>query len=112
MTIVEALEDNNLFAPWFNDESWAAWKVVLKTTFNIKLTGKELDLFQKYTARQAVPKTVTELWLLVGRRGGKSMIAALIATYLAFFLDWKKMDSKIGAWNNTGESRGSLLLLI
>ena len=91
MTIVEALEDTNLFAPWFNDESWAAWKVVLKTTFNLKLTGKELDLFQKYTARQAVPNTVNELWLLVGRRGGKSMIAALIATYLAFFLDWKKV---------------------
>jgi len=93
MTITEALADNNLFAPWFKAESWDAWKVVLKSTFGLSLTAKELDLYSKYTNRKTAPKAVSELWLLVGRRGGKSMIAALIATYLAFFLDWKKVLS-------------------
>ena len=93
MTITAALEDANLFKPWFDDESWDAWKVVLKSTFSLPLTAKELQLFTQFTNRKTVPSTVNELWLLVGRRGGKSMIAALIATYLAFFLDWKKVLS-------------------
>ena len=91
MTIIDALADKNLFASWFNTKSWALWRVVLKATFNIQLTTKELYLYRKYTNRQTAPKSVNELWLLVGRRGGKSMIAALIATYLAFFLNWKKV---------------------
>ncbi len=91
MNIVEALADPNLFAPWFKGSSWRLWQVVLKATFNIPLTQGEQALFARYAGGRAVPPAVNELWLLVGRRGGKSIVAALIAVYLAAFLNWKKV---------------------
>ena len=88
----EALADPNLFAPWFKDSSWTLWRVVLKATFNIPLNPRGSGPYLPATrAGRAVPRNVNELWLLVGRRGGKSIIAALIAVYLAAFLDWKKV---------------------
>ena len=45
----------------------------------------ELEVFQRHTGRQAPQRAFTECWAIVGRRGGKSRIAALVATYLALF---------------------------
>ena len=42
MTITDALQDSNLFASWFDDPSWDAWKVVLKSTFGIALGYTDL----------------------------------------------------------------------
>ena len=88
MTIIEAMEDENLFSRWFQGESWSAWKVVLKATFGIPLTGREPKLFCIHTKRQSVPNTAEELWLIVGRRGGKSLISALIAVFLSCFKEY------------------------
>ena len=37
------------------------------------------------------------LWLVIGRRGGKSFAMALIAVYLAVFRDWRKYLSPASA---------------
>ena len=87
--ITDLLDD--LFGRWFKDESWYAWKVLLKATFGAHITKKELKLFCKYTGRKTVPKNVRELWAAVGRRGGKSRIAGVIAVILAFFIPWDKI---------------------
>ncbi len=56
--IVQALEDPNLFGPWFAGPSWMTWKAVLKGAFAIPMGPDELSLF-----RAVAPKRrVRELW--------------------------------------------------
>ena len=90
MTIIDAMSDPQLFGPWFKGESWGNWRVFLKVLFSIDLAGKELETFKQFTGRQAIPGEVNEAWLIVGRRGGKSLIAALVAVFLACFKDYQK----------------------
>ena len=48
------------------------------------------DIFRECTKREAIPgKRFDEIWLVIGRRGGKSRVLALIAVYLACFKDWR-----------------------
>ena len=50
-----------------------------------------MAVFQRHTQRKSIPANVTEAWLVVGRRGGKSIIAALVAVYLACFKDYSQV---------------------
>ena len=71
--------------------SWRAWKVFLAAVFGLPLTKPQLALYQRHTGRKHAPRApAREAWLPVGRRGGKSIIAALIAVFLAFFRDYRK----------------------
>lgn len=90
MTILEAIDDPNLFGPWFkNPASWAAWRVFLKAVFALRMDSAEFQQYRRLTNRIAPPSTqVEEAWLVVGRRGGKSFITSLIAVYLACFRDY------------------------
>jgi hypothetical protein len=46
-------------------------------------------LFRQCTGREDRPTGgFREAWLVVGRRGGKSIVLALIAVFLATFIDW------------------------
>ncbi len=87
MTIIDAIEDPHLFAPLFKDAaSWRAWKVVLKAIFGLSMDESERTLFTHLTGRHAPPTAqAREVWLCIGRRGGKSRIVALIAVFLACF---------------------------
>ena len=67
----------------FKGDTWDAWKAVLKAAFALKMSAPELEVYRQLTGRQDPPvEPVTELWLLLGRRAGKSFIAALITVYL------------------------------
>lgn len=92
-TIIETMTDRKLFGRLFQPiEHWAAWQTVLKALFGLPLTEEERTLFQAKTGRQTAPETPTkEAWLVVGRRGGKSRIAAAVAVYLACFRDYKPL---------------------
>jgi hypothetical protein len=62
--------------------------VFLKAAFGLNMTTEELAVFQTCTGRQIAPTDVArECFLVVGRRGGKSRVLALIAVYLAVFFD-------------------------
>lgn len=74
------------FFPQFLADSWSRWLVVLRVLFSLPLSDEESAIFVQYARRQ-VPAIVRELWLICGRRSGKSTIAALIALYLACFVD-------------------------
>jgi hypothetical protein len=88
-SIIDVCTDPALFAPWFKGETWAAWFCFLKVMFGLPLDGTELQLFQACTGRSA-PSLLgyLEVSLIIGRRGGKSLILALIAAYLACFYNW------------------------
>ncbi len=90
MNIIEAVEDKALFGSLFKDPStWCNWRVFLKSVFGLELTVEETETFKRLTARSVAPAgPFSEVFALVGRRGGKSFISALIAVFLACCRDW------------------------
>lgn len=90
LSIIDACTDPLLFGPWFKDRaSWAAWFAFLKIVFGLPLDADELELFQRCTGRrEPAALGYLDACLIIGRRGGKSLILALIAAYLACFHNW------------------------
>ncbi|KNY13093.1 hypothetical protein AKG11_30940 [Shinella sp. SUS2] len=83
-TIIEALTDDDALGPWFEGDSWKAWRVVLKAAFGLPLAEDELPIFDQIAGgRQPPGKRVRELWIVVGRRGGKDSIVSGIATFVS-----------------------------
>jgi hypothetical protein len=105
MSILDAIADHALFARWFNrSDSWDAWLAFLAALFALPMTPQQLKLYRQCTGRDAPPQSVAaEVWLVIGRRGGKSFILALIAIYLAAFFDYRRFLAP-------GE-RGTILIL-
>jgi len=92
MTILDAMHDPNLFGRWFAGNTWARWKALLAALFGLPLSRTQLEAFKKHTGRNKPPKQAArEAWLVVGRRGGKSLISALVAVYLACFRDYSSI---------------------
>ncbi|MCC5977025.1 MAG: terminase [Salinarimonas sp.] len=91
ITIDDALTDPNLFGAALGDpEPWAVWRVILKAAFALPMTRSEIRTFRSLSGRRRLPRRrVAELWVIAGRRGGKSRMAALIASYIAGFEEHK-----------------------
>lgn len=92
LSILDAMSDPQLFGPWFRrSASWETWRVFLSALFGLPLFDEQWEVFRQYTGRATAPKEAArEAWLVVGRRGGKSLVAALIAVFLACFRDYTK----------------------
>ena len=91
VTIVDTMLDSQLFGRWFpRIETWASWVVFLKAVFGLEMERTEEELFHRFTGRVKPPEKVKEGWLVVGRRGGKSLIAALCAMFLACFRSYRE----------------------
>lgn len=92
MNILQACDHPELFRPWFkNRESFDAWFAFLAALFGLPMTDEQFAIYQKHTGRQERPTEPTdEAWLIIGRRGGKSFTAALVAVYLACFYDYQQ----------------------
>jgi len=91
MNIIEAINDKVLFGQLFKDPAtWATWRVFLKGLFGLPMEAAEFETFKQFTGRSLAPvKQAQEAFAIVGRRGGKSYVAAVTACYLALFRDWK-----------------------
>ncbi len=82
------MTDPNLFGPIFGGDSFTAWRALLAGFYGLDLDETELDVFKTLTGRTQAPQgPFSELWLVVGRRGGKSHAAALLALFQAVFQD-------------------------
>ncbi|MER9860643.1 hypothetical protein [Mesorhizobium sp. M0185] len=92
MNILQAIGDPKLFGPWFRERStYTAWFAFIAALFALPMTEEQLALYRKHTGREAAPvDPFTEAWLVIGRRGGKSFVMALIAVYLATFKSYRK----------------------
>jgi hypothetical protein len=90
LNILQACEDPELFGRWFKDEAtWRSWFTFLKVLFGLPLSDGELAQFRERTGRTEPPgERVREAWLICGRRAGKSFVLALVAVFLACFIDW------------------------
>ncbi len=87
--ILAALDDPAMFAPHFKGESWNAWRAFLAALFALPMSDAQGTLYTACTGREVAPMTpFSEAALVVGRRGGKSRVLALIAVFLATFRDY------------------------
>jgi hypothetical protein len=89
VSILDCVNDPNLFAPFFkNPQSWAVWFSILAAIFALPMDTRQLAHYQQVSGRTRPPTDVArDVTLVIGRRGGKSRVLALIATYLAVFVD-------------------------
>jgi hypothetical protein len=89
--IIAACRDPNIFGRWFAHEADRRnWFVVLKTIFGLPLDDGELATFREHTGRSAPAVAGYNLaTLVIGRRGGKSVILATCAAFLSAFYDWR-----------------------
>ena len=92
MNIVDAIRSKKVFGglkPFKHPETWANWMICLKAIFALPMDPAELEVFKKFTGREVAPaEPVSEAFLIIGRRGGKSLISALICVFLAVFKNW------------------------
>lgn len=86
--IRQAMTDDKLFGGQFGADSFAAWRALLAGFYGLGLSQSELETFTLLTQRKEAPTgPYGELWLPIGRRGGKSQAAALLALYEGPFKD-------------------------
>jgi len=94
VNIIDFLKDGDLggrIKSFANLKSWEPWMVFLKAVFALPLTAAEQQIFYECTGRMIPPTTPVEfVCAIIGRRGGKSIIAAFMATFCAVFTDWRK----------------------
>ena len=89
LNILDALDDPNVFAPHFRGGTWRPWRAFLAALFALPMDADALALYQAHTGRQDAPTVpFKEAALIIGRRGGKSRVLALIAVFLACFRDY------------------------
>lgn len=88
MNIIEAMQDPAIFGEQFAGETWRNWRALLGGFYGLPDTDP--DAFQSLTQRNPPISECDELWLVIGRRGGKSICAALLAVYEAVFNNHKE----------------------
>jgi hypothetical protein len=91
VTILEALEDPHLLGAAVREPgSWRRWRIALAALFGLPMTADAVAVFGEHTGRASPPlEPAREAWFIVGRRGGKSRMAAAVAVYLACFRDYR-----------------------
>lgn len=94
MNVLQALDDPELFGRtfrrnWRGADTWQPWRAFLGMLFALPLDDEARAIASKHTARSDFPsEPFGEAFVIVGRRGGKSLISALVATFLACFRDY------------------------
>jgi hypothetical protein len=86
-TILDAMDAANL-----TGETWEAWRSFMRAVYALPMAQTDLERFTRHTGRTKPLKApAREAWLVVGRRGGKSRMAALAALYQAIRRDYSKV---------------------
>ena len=94
ISILDALRDPALFASSFPLPTWRPWLCCGAALFGLtdQLTEPEQAFARECLGGRPLPTTpVAEAWLIIGRRGGKSRFAAVLAIFLACFRDYRSI---------------------
>src|SRR5262249_53992578 len=91
--ILEVMADPELFGKQFKPgvllDTWKPWRAFLTALFALPMDEETLELFRAHTGRtDASERAFNEAFVIVGRRGGKSIIAAAVAVFLACFKNY------------------------
>jgi hypothetical protein len=88
LDILAAMNSPALFGPQFHGESWNKWRAFLAALFGLSMDAANMAAFTEHTGRVTAPVApFKEAALICGRRGGKSRVLALVAVYIACFVD-------------------------
>jgi hypothetical protein len=93
-TITEVMDDcfSATFARGLLRDSWQKWRVYLSALFGLAMNADALEIYRKHTGRSDTPtKPFHESYVIAGRRAGKSIISAAVATFLAAFRDYSSV---------------------
>ena len=83
----------------FAGDTWSTWRAVLKAASALDLTPDERGVVETLTGRTTLPASpVRELWLLLGRRSGKSIIAALLAVWATCCCSYALAPGEVGVF--------------
>jgi hypothetical protein len=83
----------------FKDESWDTWRAVLKAAHALPVSDEERVVLERLTGRETLlDLPCRELWMLLGRRSGKSIIAALLAVYATTCKTYTLAPGEIGTF--------------
>jgi hypothetical protein len=85
VNIIEAIKRRDIFGHFMRGKKFAAWAVFLKAIYNLEMTSDEDEIYKKCTGRARYSDEFQECYALVGRRGWKSSVSALIACWEALF---------------------------
>ena len=86
----KALSDAGLLKHVIAGNSWRVWRILLIAAMGEQLTEDEREIFTRVTGREHEPnKRVSELEVIAGRRGGKTIALAALATYIAALCDYR-----------------------
>ena len=79
------------FSEWLGDDDWTPWFAFLAALRGERMTQAERRIYRECTGRSAAPtKPFGEAWAIVGRKGRKSAVAAVLACYFAAYGRWKR----------------------
>lgn len=83
------------FADWLGEDDWSAWYAAIKAIFAEPLSRKEQLIFSRCTGLEEPPvDPIKEAWFVVGRKGRKSAVAAVIAVYAAAYGKWRRAQGE------------------
>lgn len=106
LTILDLMTDPELLGETFKASTWNQWRVVLAAAFGLPLRDDQIPAYRTLTGRTNAPATpARELWAVIGRRGGKSMIAALVAVYLTCFRRYRLSPGETGTFKIVAPDR-------
>jgi len=84
-----ALQDPHIFGSILPGASWDVWRVILIAAMGEELMPEERVIFKAVTGREREPvERVDELWMICGRRSGKTRAIAILAAYIAALIDF------------------------
>jgi hypothetical protein len=91
MNIIEAIDDPHLLGASIRDPAtYRPWRALFAAALGLPLDDYGADLFRQCTGRTELPtKAFGFLWLICGRRSGKSFAMALLAVFFGLFRDWQ-----------------------
>jgi hypothetical protein len=93
-SILTTLDAPKLFGSTFAAPTWSAWRTLLAALYALPPAPGDLERFRELTGRKTWPAhPYSEAWFVIGRRAGKSRIAALLAVFTCCFREWRSVLS-------------------
>jgi hypothetical protein len=82
-TIIDCMD--RLFPQWFSGSSWDGWRSILRAIYCLPMDAADRAFFKMVAERDPPTRRPREVWVIAGRRSGKSAITSLIASFSAIF---------------------------
>lgn len=93
---ITALTDDKLLAPMLpgvHEGSWDGWLVIVRGLYGSPMTDEQAAVWRDLTGRETPSKPFRNAFFLVGRRGGKTQMAAALTLYETALRDWSGIAS-------------------